>query len=371
MLRKHQTLKTYFNVTCLGMRGIVYSVIASVLILGGFGLIPQVSALTVFSADFESGVPSEFTGYTSVDPTEDFDTVGPFGDVFLRNNSGELEFGNTVALRPTTLTLTDLPPHSSIDVNFLLATIDTWDGTATSCGVSNGPDVFAVTIDGVTIFSETFDNSHCGAQTYISPSGVELARYVNLGFNVGSGCCGPDSAYDMGLDPVFDGIEHTSSTLTIEWTALHKFTGFGDESWAIDNVEIILSGVDSDGDGIPDDVDVCPGSDDTVDVDADGIPDGCDTLIDSDNDGVADSVDVCPGGDDNVDTDTDGTPDFCDTTPNGDGPGGSSNPGGDNGNSDPQASPGDPSNNPGKGQPPANAGPPSGSPGPGNGKGKQ
>ncbi|MHA7734917.1 hypothetical protein ACX12B_09585, partial [Nitrosopumilus sp. S6] len=83
-----------------------------------------------------------------------------------------------------------------------------------------------------------------------------------------------------------------------------------------------------------------------------------------------DDVDVCPGGDDNVDTDGDGTPDFCDATPNGDSPGGSTNPGGDNGNSDPGASPGNPSDNPGNGQPPANAGPPSGSPGPGNGKGK-
>ncbi len=43
--------------------------------------------------------------------------------------------------------------------------------------------------------------------------------------------------------------------------------------------EIINQLIDSDGDGIPDDVDTCPGHDDNVDIDGDGIPDGCDTSI--------------------------------------------------------------------------------------------
>lgn len=36
------------------------------------------------------------------------------------------------------------------------------------------------------------------------------------------------------------------------------------------------------------------------------------TYADSDGDGVCDGQDICPGGDDTVDTDGDGTPDFCD-----------------------------------------------------------
>jgi hypothetical protein len=63
------------------------------------------------------------------------------------------------------------------------------------------------------------------------------------------------------------------------------------------------SSLDSDGDGVPDNVDVCPGFDDNADADGDGVADGCD---------------VCPGSDDNVDTDNDGTPDGCDSTPTGD-----------------------------------------------------
>ncbi len=125
--------------------------------------------------------------------------------------------------------------------------IETWDGTATSCGVANGPDIFNVRVDGVLIFSETFDNTAtCGVQTYSPPPGVELAKRVHLGFTappLSNGCCGPDSAYDMGLDPVFDNISHTASTLTIEWSTPPNFTGDGDESWAIDNVDVILNGV--------------------------------------------------------------------------------------------------------------------------------
>ena len=53
--------------------------------------------------------------------------------------------------------------------------------------------------------------------------------------------------------------------------------------------------VDTDGDGVPDGSDQCPGHDDTADADSDGIPDGCDTFPnDNDNDGVDDSSDQCP-----------------------------------------------------------------------------
>jgi len=56
--------------------------------------------------------------------------------------------------------------------------------------------------------------------------------------------------------------------------------------------------VDSDGDGVDDGQDVCPGFDDSgPDADADGVPNACD---------------VCPGGDDTRDGDGDGVPDACD-----------------------------------------------------------
>ncbi|MBI4718831.1 MAG: thrombospondin type 3 repeat-containing protein [Planctomycetes bacterium] len=80
---------------------------------------------------------------------------------------------------------------------------------------------------------------------------------------------------------------------------------------------------DTDGDGIANSCDICPGGDDNVDTDGDGIPDFCDICpngnnqADADGDGVPDACDACPGGDDNVDTDGDSVPDFCDICPGG------------------------------------------------------
>lgn len=56
---------------------------------------------------------------------------------------------------------------------------------------------------------------------------------------------------------------------------------------------------DSDGDGIPNDCDVCDG-DDRRDLDGDEVPDACD---------------ACEGSDDRLDNDGDGVPDGCDDTP--------------------------------------------------------
>jgi len=67
---------------------------------------------------------------------------------------------------------------------------------------------------------------------------------------------------------------------------------------------------DSDGDGVDDGSDVCPGHDDNIDWDNDGYPDGCDD--DDDGDNVGDDSDACPGHDDNIDSDGDGIPDGCD-----------------------------------------------------------
>ncbi len=75
---------------------------------------------------------------------------------------------------------------------------------------------------------------------------------------------------------------------------------------------------DDDGDGVPNDDDVCPGEDDNLDADSDGVPDGCDMCegsddsLDADSDGIPDGCDVCAEGDDTADADEDGVPDACD-----------------------------------------------------------
>lgn len=73
---------------------------------------------------------------------------------------------------------------------------------------------------------------------------------------------------------------------------------------------------DSDGDGTPDQVDLCEGFDDKIDYDNDGIPDECDydTDTDEDQDGVIDSEDNCvfTSNKDQSDIDNNGLGDVCD-----------------------------------------------------------
>ncbi len=77
--------------------------------------------------------------------------------------------------------------------------------------------------------------------------------------------------------------------------------------------------LDSDGDGVPDDLDKCPNTPPGVQVGRDGCP------LDSDGDGVPDYLDKCPGtpkgaivGPDGcaLDSDGDGVPDYLDRCPN-------------------------------------------------------
>ena len=200
-----------------------------------------------FFADFDNGViPSDFTVdsvTTTTEGVDDFNGIGTGSNVFAGN------FLRNVTNGPgnkTTLTLTNLPSHTSIDLNFLLGLIDTWDGSV-GAG-SGGPDFFNVTVDGTPILSETFANFGFNPQSYATQQPLaktELFDTPGRSFSFAS----TDSAYDMGLDPRFDNIAHTADTLTIEWFA----DGDGwegdpinfNESWAIDNVEVQLNGLNT------------------------------------------------------------------------------------------------------------------------------
>ena len=70
-----------------------------------------------------------------------------------------------------TLTLSDLPPHSTLSISMLFAAIDSLDGT----GTFPAGDFFKITVDGVIVFRESFANALPDQiQSYNPPAAVTL-----------------------------------------------------------------------------------------------------------------------------------------------------------------------------------------------------
>lgn len=186
-------------------------------------------ATTVFKTDFEAGMPAAITPLTAlIEGVQSFAGLGTppntFSGSFLRSATGNV----------VRVSLTNLPAHTSLSLGFLLAAIDSLDGS----GAFPAGDFFNVKLDGVSIFRESFANAtDTQIQSYAPAAGVELARRVDLGFVVGYFFL--DSAYDLYLEPRFQNIPHTASALELTF----EFEGEGnqslsDESWAMDNLEI-------------------------------------------------------------------------------------------------------------------------------------
>jgi hypothetical protein len=198
------------------------------------------AGMIVYQTDFESGMPSTITGNATIASVEGYQGIGHAGNTFSGNLMVNKERG--IAGSTTTLTLSNLPIHSSMNIGFLLAIINSWDGSSEN-------DRFEVLLDGVTLFSETFDNFFTNDQTYIPPAGVQLIdridlppynkAFANLGFN-GNPDWG-DAGYDMYLEPRLQNVSHNASTATIVWRATYSGGSFpNDEFWGIDNLTITL-----------------------------------------------------------------------------------------------------------------------------------
>lgn len=135
---------------------------------------------------FNSGVTGALGGAGELTDVQDYDGIGTganvFGGDFLRNDTPGLTPGEAPGT-PTVLTLNNLPPHDGIEINFLLAILDTWDGSRGSpFGGSSAPDYFNVVVDGQTIFKQTFDN---GLRSQLEPSHPQYPNYED-GI---TGCC--------------------------------------------------------------------------------------------------------------------------------------------------------------------------------------
>jgi hypothetical protein len=202
---------------------------------------------TVYSADFDNGVPPEFGGAAFTAPVEGYSAHGFSGSMLFNEVWGSPSFTTTV------LTLHDLPPHNRLKLKFLLAIIDSWDGN-TLLGGGWPQDYFTVYVDGVPAFSATFDNFNLSDQTAPTANlltfGTNLARtesawgtiYLDPNTPFTGNIVYADSAYDMGHPAAgLDSIPHTGSSVVMEFMAHGSgWQGGGDESWGIDNLEVMV-----------------------------------------------------------------------------------------------------------------------------------
>ncbi len=198
------------------------------------GSIQTAAAATAFYSDFDTTLNSAIApGGASLTGVQGYAGLGPVGNQFSGNFLRSAT-GNTV-----TLTLNALPEHSSLSLGFLFAAIDSLDGT----GSFPAGDFFTVSIDGTTIFRESFANAlPSQTQSYAPPAGVQLARRIDLGFANGSFYT--DSAYNLSADPVFSNIAHTGSSVTISFRMESDgVQDLNDESWAMDNLRVDVAPV--------------------------------------------------------------------------------------------------------------------------------
>jgi hypothetical protein len=164
-------------------------------------------------------------------PTQGFDGVGGFSGTFIYNNAT----GNPAGA--VTLSLNNLPAHTAVDVNFLLAFIDSWDST----DGSPAPDILNVEIDGAVVLQVTC-NLASGRVCY---GGSVVAPRAHYGFNSSF----QDIGFDMTNEPALT-VPHTSSSLSVRWFASgNGWQGGSDESFAIDNLTVNL--ITADGNSVP------------------------------------------------------------------------------------------------------------------------
>jgi hypothetical protein len=211
------------------MLRVAASLLGSIALLAG----SSARAETVFSTEFDQGIPSEMTAPgASVQSVAGWANLGSLGNqfsgVFLRYDSRSVV--------DTRLTLTDLPPHTHLSLGFLLAVIDSWDGV----------ELLEVVVDGVTLFSNSFQLARGDSSSYAAPPGALLSSGEDLGFSTGP-FNSHDRAYDLSFEPAFIGIPHARDAVTIVWRldvraggGPASWQGGDDESWAIDNLRVIV-----------------------------------------------------------------------------------------------------------------------------------
>jgi hypothetical protein len=181
------------------------------LVFNGF-----VGEMLIYQNDFEDGAGLEWS-----DPSTE---ITPSGERFLGQFASDA----------ITLTLSTLPTHNQVRITFDLYLIRSWDGNNTDFG----PDIWELSLDGNSILLTTFSNFDASRQAYPgSYPGGDFPPRTGAAANNTLGYLWEGEPKDSTYHLTFV-IDHTATNLEAEFSgALQVVT---DESWGLDNVEVVL-----------------------------------------------------------------------------------------------------------------------------------
>jgi hypothetical protein len=200
--------------------------LAALLALGLTTTAANAAPTLVYSNDFTStpttasGVNAAITGSGAVNQANL--TTTPQIANYLRNR----------ATNDTMLfTFTNLGAHTSIDIDFTLLFIDSWDGVADAAA----PDYLDVTIDGKVVATYSVNNVN---NNYASIGGGTQTVFSNF-----TGSSKDDRAVDFSSDALYT-FAHSASTLTLGFRGYGAGYGGGsDESYGVDNLVVRMDNV--------------------------------------------------------------------------------------------------------------------------------
>ncbi|MFZ4796121.1 MAG: PKD-like domain-containing protein [Bacteroidia bacterium] len=172
--------------------------------------------------NFSSAIGSEWS----------FPAMVPANVPTIKNYNGENVLGY-LNNQQAVYSLSNLPNHDMVQIDFDLYIHDTWDGNN-----GNGtPDLWKMGVDGTNIINTNFSNITWNTQAY--PNNIPASNAHNSGFvtnnlpaacNIGGGS--PTTKYHISRV-----VPHTANALSIVLEALNLET-VCNESWSIDNFEV-------------------------------------------------------------------------------------------------------------------------------------
>lgn len=191
------------------------------------------SAALLYSNDFDAppvlapGVSA--SGFTN----GGLEAANPFGawsGQYFANRSG----GDPAS--PSVLTLTNLPVHSSIKVEFALGFLESWDSVDNS--ICCTPDYLQIRADNVLLLDQLTTNNAAGTRKDFG-GGTTLAEYVQANQNQSY----VDTLVDMASSAALT-FPHTANTLSLSLGAYGAgWQGGSDEAWGIDSLRITYAPV--------------------------------------------------------------------------------------------------------------------------------